>query len=332
MTSGTTSPGAGTIDQRRLLEAAQSGHEEAFRRLVAPYRRALEVHCYRMLGSTQDAEDVAQETLLRAWRALDRFEPRAQFQTWLYRIATNACLDEIERRSRRPQPVDPLPESPRDEAAAPTYDPAARYAIREGVELALLRAMQKLPGRQRAALVFRDVLGWSAPETAEVLDSTVASVNSALQRARKTIDELLSADLTSAADPADRELLARYVAAFETDDMDGLVRLLREDALLKMPPQPDVFGGLEIARFFHDTVARGDLTRIRHTATWANGRPAVTIHLEGEDGRLIPHGISVLEVRDGQIGVIDAFPDPGLVARFAPAIGDEFERARPLDE
>src|SRR3954466_3993489 len=320
------------LDQRLLLTAAQSGHEEAFRRLVEPYRRALEVHCYRMLGSTQDSEDLAQETLLRAWRALDRFEPRAQFQTWLYRIATNACLDEIERRPRRPAPVDPLPESPRDETAAPTYDPAARYAIREGVELALLRAIQQLPGRQRAALIFRDVLGWSAPEAAEVLDASVASVNSALQRARKTIDGLLPADLTSAADPAERELLARYVAAFETDDMDGLVRLLRADALLKMPPQPDLLGGLEIARFFHDTVARGDLSRIRHTATWANGRPAVTIQLEGEDGRLIPHGISVLEVRDGQIGVIAAFLNPGLVARFVPAIGDEFERPRPLDE
>jgi RNA polymerase sigma-70 factor (ECF subfamily) len=330
MTSGAT--GAGRIDQQRLLEAARNGDEEAFRWLVAPYRRALEVHCYRMLGSTQDSEDLAQETLLRAWRALDRFEPRAQFQTWLYRIATNACLDEIERRSRRPEPVDPLPESRGDEAAAPAYDPAARYAIREGVELALLHAMQQLPGRQRAALVFRDVLGWSAPETAEVLDATVASVNSALQRARKTIDELLPADLPSAPDPAERELLARYVAAFETDDIDELVRLLREDALLKMPPQPDLLGGLEIARFFHDTIARGNLTRIRHTATWANGRPAVTIHVETEDGRLIPHGISVLEVRDGQIAVIDAFLNPGLVARFAPPMSDEFQRPRPLDE
>jgi RNA polymerase sigma-70 factor (ECF subfamily) len=318
MTRGATGLPGARIDQQRLLEAAQNGDEEAFRRLVAPYRRALEVHCYRMLGSTQDAEDLTQETLLRAWRALDRFEPRAQFQTWLYRIATNACLDEIERRPRRPQPVDPLPESPRDETAAPTYDPAARYAIREGVELALLHAIQQLPGRQRAALIFRDVLGWSAPEAAEVLDATVASVNSALQRARKTLDELLPADPPSAADPAERELLARFVAAFETDDMDGLVSLLREDAQLKMPPQPDLGGGPEIARFFRDTVARGNLSRIRHTATWANGRPAVTIHVEGEDGRLSPHGISVLEVGDGRIGVIDAFLDPGLVARFAP--------------
>src|ERR671939_767887 len=179
-------------DQRLLLAAAQAGDERAFRRLVEPYGHALEVHCYRMLGSTQDAEDVAQETLLRAWRALERFEPRVQFQTWLYRIATNACLDELERRPRRPQPVDPFPDQPSDETASPTYDPAARYAIREGMELALLRAIQELPGRQRAVLIFRDVLGWTAPEVSHLLESTVASVNSALQRARGTIEQHLT--------------------------------------------------------------------------------------------------------------------------------------------
>src|SRR5436309_1919623 len=139
-----------TTDHRLLLAAAQAGDEQAFRRLVEPYRHALEVHCYRMLGSIQDAEDLAQETLLSAWRALDRFEPRVQFQTWLYRIATNACLDELERRGRRPQPVDPFPDRPSDETASPTYDPVARYAIREGMELALLRAIQELPGRSDA--------------------------------------------------------------------------------------------------------------------------------------------------------------------------------------
>ncbi len=226
-----------------------------------------------MLGSAQDAEDLAQETLLRAWRALERFEPRVQFQTWLYRIATNACLDELERRPRRPEPVDPFPDRPSDDTASPTYDPAARYAIREGMELALLRAIQELPGRQRAVLIFRDVLGWSAPEVAELLGSTVASVNSALQRARGTIDQHLPETTQPAADPAERELLNRYVAAFEHADMDGLVALLREDATLRMPPQPSLSGGLQIARFFLETVAHGDLTRIRHRPTWAN-RPA----------------------------------------------------------
>jgi RNA polymerase sigma-70 factor, ECF subfamily len=304
------------MDQRLLLACAQAGDERAFRRLVEPYRHALEVHCYRMLGSAQDAEDLAQETLLRAWRALERFEPRARFQTWLYRIATNACLDELARRPRRPSPIDPFPDRPSDETASQTYDPVARYAIREGMELALLRAIQELPGRQRAVLIFRDVLGWTAPEVAEVLGSTVASVNSALQRARGTIDQRLPETAQTAADPTERELLNRYVAAFEHADMDGLVALLSEDATLRMPPQPSMSGGLQIARFFLETVAHGDLTRIRHRPTWANGRPAVTIEVRAEDGRWIPHGISVLEIEEGEIAGIDAFLDPTLLPRF----------------
>ena len=309
------------MDQRLLLAAARAGDERAFRRLVEPYRHALEVHCYRMLGSAQDAEDLAQETLLRAWRALERFEPRAQFQTWLYRIATNACLDELERRPRRPAPVDPFPDRPSDETASPTYDPAARYAIREGMELALLRAIQELPGRQRAVLILRDVLGWTAPEVAELLESTVASVNSALQRARGTIEQHLLETTRPAAGPAERELLNRYVAAFEYADMDGLVALLREDAMLRMPPQPSLSGGLQIARFFLETVAQGDLTRIRHGPTWANRRPAVTIEVRAEDGTWIPHGISVLEIEEGQIVGIDAFLDPALLPRFGIPAG-----------
>jgi RNA polymerase sigma-70 factor (ECF subfamily) len=304
------------MDQRLLLAAAQAGDERAFRRLVEPYRHALEVHCYRMLGSAQDAEDFAQETLLRAWRALERFEPRVKFQTWLYRIATNACLDELERRPRRPEPVDPFPGRPSDETASPTYDPAARYAIREGMELALLRAIQELPGRQRAVLIFRDVLGWTAPEVAELLESTVASVNSALQRARGTLEQHLPETTRPAAGPAERELLNRYVAAFEHADMDGLVALLREDAVLRMPPQPTLSGGLQIARFFLETVAQGDLTRIRHRPTWANGRPAVTIEVRAEDDTWIPEGISLLEIEEGQIVGIDAFLDPTVLPRF----------------
>src|SRR5437899_10602769 len=186
-------PGHDT-DQRLLLACAQAGDERAFRRLVEPYRHALEVHCYRMLGSAQDAEDLAQGALLRAWRALERLEPRVRFQTWLYRIATNACLDELERRPRRPAPVDPFPDRPSDETASPTYDPAARYAIREGMELALLRAIQELPGRQRAVLIFRDVLGWTAPQVAEVLEWTAAPRTRAAQQARATIDQHLPSE------------------------------------------------------------------------------------------------------------------------------------------
>src|SRR5436309_11524044 len=216
-------------EQCLLLARAQAGDERAFRELIEPHRHALEVHCYRMLGSAHDTEDLVQETLLRAWRALERFQPRAQLQTWLYRIATNACLDELERRPRRPEPIDPFPDRPLDQSAAPTYDPAARYAIREGMELALLRAIQELPGRQRAVLIFRDVLGWTAPEVAELLESTVASVNSALQRARATIDQHLPEAATPIAGDAERELLGRYIDAFEHDDMDGLIALLQED-------------------------------------------------------------------------------------------------------
>ena len=303
-------------DGRLLLAAAQAGDERAFRELVGPYRHALEVHCYRMLGSAQEAEDLTQETLLRAWRALDRFEPRAQVQTWLYRIATNACLDELERRPRRPEPIDPFPDAGSADTAAPTYDPAARYAIREGMELALLRAIQELPGRQRAVLIFRDVLGWTGPEVAELLESTVTSVNSALQRARATIDRQLPAPALAMAAPNERELLARYVDAFEHDDIDGLVSLLREDATMRMPPQRSLTGAVEIARFLRDVAAGGDLRRMKLTPIWANGRPAVAIHRVSEDRHLIPHGISVLQMDGDHIAGIDSFIDAALLPQF----------------
>jgi RNA polymerase sigma-70 factor (ECF subfamily) len=259
-------------DQRLLLVAAQAGDERAFRQLVEPYRHALEVHCYRFLGSAQDARDLAQETLLRAWRALERFEPKAQFQTWLYRIATNACLDELQRRPRRPEPVDPFPDRPADEAASPTYDPAARYAMREGMELALIRAIQELPGRQRAVLIFRDVLGWTAPEVAEVLESTVASVTSAAEPVRRSTNSCPSrqARRRNPRNAAPQPLRRRVRACRH----DGLGRCCRRTTL-RMPPQQTLEGGAEIASSSGPSPAairRGsDISRHRPT------RPAVTI-------------------------------------------------------
>src|SRR2546421_10868210 len=312
-------PVSDIAEQRFLLACAQAGDERAFRQLVEPYHHALEVHCYRMLGSIQDAEDLAQETLLRAWRALDRFEPCVQFQTWLYRIATNACLDELKRRPRRPELIDPFPDRPVGEAQAPVYDPEARYALREGMELALVRAVQQLPGRQRPVLIFRDVLGWSASEVAELLESTVASVNSALQRARATIEEHLPAPQPSALEPDERELLGRYIDAFEHDDVDGLVALLREDSVLRMPPQPSVIGAVDIVTFFRETAAHGDLSRMQLSPTRANGRPAVVVQRRTED-LLRPHGILVLEISNEAIVGIDAFINSALLPRFGVSL------------
>jgi len=309
-----------TSDERVLLAAAQAGDERAFRRLVEPYRTALEVHCYRMLGSPQDAEDVVQETLLRVWRSLERFERRASIHTWLYRIATNACLDELERRPRRPQPVLPYPDARLEEAAAPITDPAARYALREGIELAFLTAIQQLPGRQRAVLILRDVLGWTAPEVAELLDSTGAAVNSALQRARATIERDGRDRIAIAADgEVDRELLRRYVDAWERIDMDGLVALLREDAVMRMPPGPAVHGPAAIAHFLQYGCARGGVSHIVLTPTRANGRPGVVMHERDDDGTLLPHGVLLLETDGHAIAGLDAFIDATLVAVFDPA-------------
>jgi RNA polymerase sigma-70 factor (ECF subfamily) len=226
--------------------------------------------------------------------------------TWLYRIATNACLDELERRPRRPEPVvDPYPDERLHDAVLPIVDPAARYAVREGVELAFLTAIQRLPGRQRAVLILRDVLGWTAAEVAELLDSTVAAVNSALQRARASIDEQLPARAVAPGPRHERELLRRYVDAWERADMDALVALLREDAVLSMPPEPSVAGPAAIAAFFREVC--GSVGRLTATATWVNGRPAVSLHERLPDGTSRPHRLLVLEVEDDRIAVLHAY-------------------------
>ncbi len=303
---------------RLLLARAQAGDERAFGELMESYRRALHVHAYRMLGSTDDAEDVVQETLVRAWRALERFEPRTSFGAWLFRIATNVSLDEIERRPRRPQPVDPFPDELHGEADALIYEPAARYALREGMELALLTAIQLLPGRQRAVLILRDVLGWSGPEVAELLDTTLASVNSALQRARATADAALPDRAFDPVDPGERELVERYVQVWRAGDFDGLVAMLREDAEIRMPPRPSIRGAMAVASFLLEEAAHGDLGRMRFTITRANGRPALIVHGRADDGTLIPHGVKLLEVKGGRIAGYDAFIAPRYVEMFSP--------------
>jgi len=308
-----------TSEDPCLIARAQAGDERAFRELVEPHRRALEIHCYRMLGSPHDAEDLVQETLMRAWRRIENFERRASIRTWLYRIATNACLDEIERRPRRAEPittVQPYPDELLDEADEPIVDPAARYARREGVELAFLTAIQRLPGRQRATLILRDVLGWTAAEAAELLESTVAASNSSLQRARATIDAELPAQSRTAAAPSDRQLLADYVDAWQRADVERLVKLLRDDALLRMPPQPSVRGAREVSTFFQNR-AGCNFSGIEVTPTRANGRAAVAMHRVGDAGKLEPHGILVIESdADGRVAAIDAFIEPSLVALF----------------
>lgn len=308
-------PSTSTTDERALVAAAQAGDERAFRALVEPYRRILEVHSYRMLGSLHDAEDVVQETLLRGWRSLGDFERRSSVETWLYRIATNACLDELERRPRRAQPqVDPYPDSRLADAVSPVADPAARYAQREGMELAFLTAIQRLPGRQRAVLILRDVLGWNGAETADLLQSTVAAVNSALQRARGTIEAELPARSVSPGRATERELLRRYVEAWEEADIDGLVALLREDAVLSMPPQAAVAGATAIGDFFAGVGAGAGL--FAATATSANGLPAVALRKEGSDGATRPHRLLVLEIADGRISELRAYSDSALLDAF----------------
>ena len=277
----------------------------AFRALVEPYRRTLEVHCYRMLGSVHDAEDAAQETLLRAWRSLDRFEGRSSVNTWLYRIATNVCLDELERRPKRAEPVvEPYPDERLDEAEGPLADPAARYAAREGMELAFLTAIQWLPGRQRAVLILRDVLGWSAAEVAGLLDTSPAAANSALQRARATIEDELGVRPVAPVRPGERELLRRYVDAWEEADIATLVALLRDDAVLTMPPQPAIHGAAAIGAFMERVSERYDLVA---TPSAANRQPAVALYERTGDGGLLPHRLLLLDVEDGRIAQLHAF-------------------------
>jgi RNA polymerase sigma-70 factor (ECF subfamily) len=304
-----------------VVAAAREGDEAAFRALTEPYARELHVHCYRMLGSIQDAEDALQETLLRAWRHLGGFEPRRPFRAWLYKIATNVCLSAAGRGSSEtvPYPMNaegealvrtPYPDAWLDELRS---EPEVRYDLHESVQLAFLAAIQVLPPRQRAVLLLRDVLGFAADEVAELIGSSTASVNSALQRARAGLDRWraegrLEIGRTPAADDAQQSLVRRYVEAWQAIDIDGLLALLREDAVMTMPPSPLIFEGREsIVEFFATVPAEGALDRIRLVPTRANGQPAVAAYLDAR-----AYGLMVLTVHGEEIAEITGFSDPSL--------------------
>jgi RNA polymerase sigma-70 factor (ECF subfamily) len=313
-----------TMTDATLLADAAAGSETAFRALVEPHRHALEIHCYRMLGSPHDAEEVVNDVLLRAWRHADDFDGRAAVRTWLYRIATNACLDELRRRKRQPDTLpQPYPDVLAEQRAEPTFDPAARYARREGLELAFLAAIQQLPGRQRAVLILRDVLGWKAPEIAETLQTSPVAVNSALQRARATIDATLPGTPPRPAASQERALIARYVEAWERDDVDGIVALLKEDALLHMPPGPDVHGRDGARTFFLARRADGTIAQATLAPMRANGQEAILMRRGAT-----PYKLLVVAIDESAIARIDVFSDARTLERFDRAQG----RLRSLSE
>jgi RNA polymerase sigma-70 factor (ECF subfamily) len=314
----------------------------AFANLVAPYRGELHAHCYRMLGSAHDAEDALQETLLRAWRALARFEGRSSLRSWLYTIATNACLTQLERRPKRTLPVDFGPAAevggglgvPPEETVwlEPYPDAGLGYEDREGVELAFIAALQHLPASQRAVLILREVLGFSAAETAEVLDTTVASVNSALQRARKAVEERTpertqQATLRALGDERLRAIVERYIDAMRRADVDAVVAMLAEDAAWSMPPLSVWYRGTDGVRAF---LASGPLSGEwdwRHLPASANGQPAVAVYHRVETGgAYLPFALDVMTLEGDRIRQITAF-----VTRTAEL--EDFSRwpAEPVD-
>lgn len=331
------------MDDRILLDAALAGSKNDFARLAEPHRRELQVHCYRMLGSLQDSEDLVQETLLRAWQKLKTYEGRASFRAWLYKIATNACLDALERRPRRRLPpshqpasdpnapplppvtepiwLEPIPDNLLDDAQA---SPEARYDARESITLAFLTALQLLPPRQRAVILLCDVLDWRAAQAANTLDLSVSAVNSALHRARVTLAKHYAGRGLDAIDarPQDertRRLLDRYVHAWEEADIDGLIALLKEEATFPMPPSPSWYQGKAAIRAFvaHGILAGNAVGRYHLVEIRANGQPAFAWYRRDEANE--PYrafGIQVLTIKDELLSDITTFPDPGLLRYF----------------
>jgi RNA polymerase sigma-70 factor (TIGR02960 family) len=281
--------------------------EQAFALLIEPHKRELHLHCYRMLGSLHDADDALQETMLRAWKGSDRYEPRAQLTTWLHAIATNVCLTAIARRRARPaeltedlEHLQPYPDRLLED-----------LVVRETVELAFITAIQLLPPKQRAVLILRDVLGWSAKEVAEALNDSVAAVTSALQRARISLEG--TRRHVRAAGAQERSLVKRFMTAWDAVDIDGLVALLTEDALMTMPPERmRVAGAQAIGDFFASVPQGGRLDEIRLVPTSANLQPALAAYSRGDDGKYRPYGLMVLEIENDLITSIVGFPDPWL--------------------
>jgi RNA polymerase sigma-70 factor (ECF subfamily) len=325
------------IERGAARKAAEMPDNDDFQRLADPFRRELLAHCYRMLGSVHDAEDLVQETYLRAWRAYDRFEGRSSLRTWLYSIATRTCLTALEQRSRRPMPSDlaersdepggqltQAPEVAWLEPIPDTYaggdpaDPATIVASRESLRLALITALQHLPARQRAVLILRDVLKWRAAEVAELFDTSTAAINSALQRARAQLEEV-SASEEDAALPTDREqreVLDRYVAAFENADIAGLVKLFKEDAVWEMPPFLSWFRGREDIGVVVARQCRPGAGDLRLIPTAANGQPAFGLYKRKDDGVHHAHSLQVLTLTTEGISHVGAFFDTTLFRTF----------------
>ncbi len=315
--------------------------ERAFERLAEPYRREIKLHCYRMLGSMHEAEDLVQETYLRAWRSFDSFEG-GSFRAWLYRIATNACLNAIESRrsAQRLLPdqhgpsitqmpdggpateiawLEPYPDAHLEGIADDAPDPEARYAAREAVQLAFVATIQQLPPRQRATLLLCDVLGWAATEAATLLGGSTASINSALQRARETLGKRYPdgrPQITPKPTLVQQQLLGRYLQAWEGHDLDGFVALLKEDATYTMPPWRQWYAGREAIRFFFATAwqaCRG----MRLVPTSANGQPAFAVYARSDaDPRLTANAIHVLAFEHDMISSLTLFLEPGLFPAF----------------
>jgi RNA polymerase sigma-70 factor, ECF subfamily len=312
------------------LALARDGNGAAFTRLVAPLRKELHAHCYRMLGSVHDADDAVQDALLRAWRGLVRFEGRSSLRSWLYTVTTRTCLDTIERRGRRALPVDVGPASdravpgdmPRTDIAWLGPYPDDGYEQREAVELAFVAACQHLPGNQRAALLLFEVLGFAVAEIAEMMDTSTTSVNSALARARRVVAERVprvtqQQTLRTIGDSRIRQIVAGYTTALEQGDADALIALLTEDVTWSMPPLPHWYAGRAAVTDFATRIPLASCGSWRHLPTSANGQPAVASYLRDttSDAHLA-WAINVLTLRDDRIAEITAFIDRAHFAAF----------------